>query len=90
MTAKFLPLNIRFRILKVEEAMGTTTLMCVIPDKDPLKAAKGAMSTVPCQLEIALIDPDDGKEKWYAVPFEMQKKSIIELDTPMPPRKLRN
>jgi hypothetical protein len=77
--SKFMPLNIRLLVLKQEDLQGQPSLMAAIPT-DPLNPNK--FGTQPCRLEIALIDPDDGQEKWYAVPFTLPEKSVIELDTP--------
>jgi hypothetical protein len=87
LTAKFLPLNIRLMVLKQEDLQGMPSLMAAIPN-DPTNPAK--FGTQPCRLQIALIDPDDGKEKWYDVPFTLPEKSIIELDMPVMPRGKRN
>jgi hypothetical protein len=63
------------------------SLMAAIPN-DPANPAK--FGSAPCRLQIALIDPDDGKEKWYDVPFMLPEKSVIELDNPRIPRGKRN
>lgn len=79
MAEKFLPLNVRILVLKPGDVTGQIALMCAIPV--PGKPA-GTMTTTPCRLQISLID-DDGKEKWFDVPFEVPEKSVIELDTPV-------
>lgn len=80
MSPKFLPLNVRVRLLDQDapDANARVSLMCAMPVPGKL----GVVKANPGVLEIALIDPDDGKEKWYEVPFYSEPKSVIELDVP--------
>lgn len=83
MAEKFLPLNIRVKVIDPDQAKGRTTFMCAIPSP----GNPGAVLANPGIIEIALIDPDDGKEKWYEVPFHTAEIPIIQV---MPPRGKRN
>lgn len=76
MTAKFLPLNIRIRILDMKDAKGRLSIMVAIPNP----GNKETVQANPAILEIALVDPDDGKEKWYEVPFAIEEKSVIQVN----------
>lgn len=71
-----LPLNMRFKVMRPEDAMGMPTLMMAMPlDPDnPMKIA-----TQPCRLEIQLQDPDTGQPVWIEVPFAVPQISVLEV-----------
>lgn len=67
MSPKFLPLNVRIKLLDTNDPQtnGRVTFMLAVPVQGKI----GVVQANPGVMEIALIDPDDGKEKWYEVPF---------------------
>lgn len=64
---KFLPLNVRIKLLDTSDPTtnGLVTFMLAVP----VQGKPGVVQANPGVMEIALIDPEDGKEKWYEVPF---------------------
>lgn len=66
--AKFLPMNIRIKLVSPLHLSGSPAIMCAVPS-DPLNPM--SVNQVPGRLEIELIDPKTGKPDWYEVPFHM-------------------
>lgn len=65
---KFLPMNIRIKIVSPLHLSGMPAIMCCLPS-DPLSPM--AVQQVPGRLEIELVNPDTQKPEWYEVPFHV-------------------